>query len=230
MIQFNLLPDIKIQYIRTKAVKRLVVIVASLTAALALTVTTLLFIVVGVIQKNQISSLNNDIKASSNHINNVPNLNKILTVQNQLNNLGPLHDQKPVVSRLFVYLPQITPVEIKISKLGIDYTLQTVSMTGTADSLSTVNKFVDTLKFTTYAIGDSTDTKPAFSNVVLSSFSLNDKEATFKIDLTFDPAIFNSTLQTKLVVPKTITTRSAIDAPGALFQTPAPTKSSTGGQ
>jgi len=228
MIQFNFLPDVKIQYIRTKRLKRLVTAIASLTAAVALVIAILLFVAVGIFQKKHLNDINKDIQASTAHIKQVPDIDKILTIQNQLNNLGPLHDQKPVVSRLFTYLSQVTPAEVSISKLGVDFTQHTLVFDGTADALGSVNKFVDTLKFTTFTVGDATDSKKSFSDVVLTSFGRTDKEATYTINLTFDPAIFDSTQNIKLVVPSTITTRSALDKPKALFQTPATSTKSEG--
>jgi hypothetical protein len=225
MIQFNFLPDVKIQYIRTKRLKRLVTAIASLAAIAALVIAVSLFVAVGVFQKKHLNDINKDIQASINHIKQVPDINRILTVQNQLNNLGPLHDQKPVTTRMFAYLSQITPAEVNISKLSIDYVQHTLIFDGTADKLESVNRFVDTLKFTTYTVGDETDSKKAFADVVLTSFGRTDKEATYTVNLNFDPAIFDSTQAVKLVVPNTITTRSALDKPQALFQTPTTTKS-----
>jgi Tfp pilus assembly protein PilN len=220
MIQLNLLPDIKLEYIKAKRMKRTVTTVATLVASVSLLSLIILFVAVNVLQKKHLNDLNKDIKSSSQKLQNTPDLNKILTIQNQLNSLTGLHDQKPVVSRLFTYLSQVTPDKVSISKLDVDFEGHTISLNGGADSLSTINKFADTLKFTTYTADDGSiadDTK-AFSNVVLTNFGKTDKEASYQISVTFDEAIFDNTASIKLVVPKLVTSRSETEKPAALFQ------------
>ena len=73
--------------------------------------------------------------------NSEPQINSILTVQNQLESLTALHSTKPAVSRLFDYLNSLTPSQISITNYTSDFTQQTVTVTGSADALSTVNQF-----------------------------------------------------------------------------------------
>ncbi|HET7827647.1 MAG TPA: PilN domain-containing protein, partial [Candidatus Saccharimonadales bacterium] len=148
-----------------------------------------------------------------------------------------LHQQKPLTSRLFSYLPQITPVNVNIGKLNLNMSGNTMEISGTADTIQSVNTFVDTLKFTYYTVGNnSTSQTPAFSNVVLSQVDRNSNQATYTIDLNFDPALFGAAKNVQLVVPKETTTRSVLDSPdpsSLLFngQTAKPkSSSSTGGQ
>ena len=82
--------------------------------------------------------------------------------------------------------------------------------------MSDVNKFVDTLKFTTYKIDDAAGGKP-FSRVVLTTLMWV-KSPLAIITLTFDPVIFDNTKSITMVVPNTITTRSVTDQP--LFKSP----------
>lgn len=224
MIQFNLLPDVKLEYIHARRVKYLIILGSFLVSAASIFVLVLLFTVVDVVQKKHLTDLNNDVKKYTSQLKNTPNLNKILTVQNQLSNLPTLHDKKPVTTRLFDYIGQFTPAQISISKLDIKYTDSTISINGAADSINTINTFIDTLKFTNYSIGDSTDTAKAFSEVVLATFGRDDKGASYNINLKFDPAIFDSKNDIKLVVPKQITTRSETEKPTDLFQPNSDTK------
>lgn len=219
MIQFNLLPNVKLEYIKATRRKRLVMTGASLMMAVALGITILLFLVVNVIQKQHLKALSNDINQGVKELQETPNLDKILTVQNQLMSLDGLHDQKPVASRLFGYLAQITPVEVSIAQLDVDFDQNTMRFTGSSDSLSSINKFVDTLKFTNYRLKGSDnaeESKNAFASVVLSSFNRNSQEANYTIDLVFDPVIFSITQEAELVVPSAVTTRSETEKP--LFQ------------
>ncbi len=224
MIQFNLLPDVKLQFIKARRAKRVVMVVSALASGVVLTIFIALFMVVRVFQKQHSDNLTKDIKRDSHQLQATPELNKILTVQNQLGSLPELHNKKPVVSRLFNYLTQITPTQVNISKLDIDFEANSINITGDTDNLSTVNKFIDTIKFTDFNTSDGSKKGKSFSDVVLVNFGRNDKGATYNIVLVFDPVIFDTASEVTLTVPKIITTRSEIEKPGALFQQPANTE------
>lgn len=100
MIQLNLLPAVKEQYIKTERLKRLV-FSSSLIAIIAAIATAgfLASIVYGA-QKVKLSSLDKSITESSKKISDIKDLDKILTIQNQLNSLTGLHDKKVITSRL----------------------------------------------------------------------------------------------------------------------------------
>ncbi len=217
MIQFNLLPDIKLEYIRTRRTKRLIMLIASVVTAVSVTVMVLLFTVVNGFQKSHLNNLSSDIERTGTAIKDTEDLDKILTIQSQLTSLPALHEQKPVASRLFAYTSQVTPVNTSIARLNISFTDQTITITGAADTLGTINKFVDTLKFTEFKNGDVQER--AFFDVVLSSFGRDGRGASYTINLKFKPTIFESASAVELVVPNIITTRSQTERPEeALFQ------------
>ncbi|MDQ5972477.1 MAG: hypothetical protein QG553_636 [Patescibacteria group bacterium] len=222
MIQFNLLPDVKLEFIKARRSKHMVLLVAAAVTAASLLIFLGLFLVVNVLQTKRISDLDKDIKKNTATLKAVPDLDKILTVQNQLGSLTALHEQKPTTSRLVDYLGQMTPATATISDIKLDLSTNSLVITGNADALSTVNKYVDTLKFTTYTVDGSSESKPAFSEVVLSGFSTNEeKKVSYEIKAIFDPVIFDGTKQVVLVVPKIISTRSETAKPADLFQQPA---------
>jgi len=237
MIQFNLLPDVKIEYIKARRTKRLVTLISVGASALSVFVLLLSIVTVDVVQKKSLDDLNKDIRSNTSKLKSVPNLDKILTVQNQLNTLTGLHDKKPVGSRLFTYISQVTPQGVTMSTLKVDFTANTMTLSGAAPTLDLVNKFVDTMKATTYAsytpdtagqkqqanddayyqanqkypTGDlETTTKSAFSSVVLSSFAKDSKGATYNITLSFDPAIFANTSNIELRVPSSTVSNTSI--------------------
>jgi hypothetical protein len=218
MIQFNLLPDIKIQYLKAKRQEHAVVLGSTVAIIVSLSLFVLLIVVVHGLQKKNISDLNTDIKTASQELKNTQNLTKILSVQNQLNSLPAMHDKKAVASRLFDYLSQVTPTEATIGKLNVDYAANTMEITGGAKNLTVVNKYTDTLKFTKYTTDTVKDEKNAFTDVVLTDFSRDAQSAAYTISLKFDPTIFSSTDVVKLTVPQIISTRSEVDKPGVLFQ------------
>lgn len=233
MIQFNLLPDVKLQFIKAQRTKQLVIGISIIVAGAALGLLVLMYMAVAVFQKNHINDLTEDIKKGTSKLQSTKDLDKILTVQNQLNSLTCtqdelqagqkpcLHDKKPVASRLFAYLPQLTPNTLNISNLDVDFSSNTINITGSADALSTVNKFVDTLKFTKFTYKDHPEQQPAFSSVVLSSFSVgtgDTKGVAYQLAANFDAGIFDASKdEVALVVPKQTTTRSELAKPTEIF-------------
>lgn len=195
MIQFNLLPDVKLQFIKAERTKRVVTGVSVIAGAAALVVLLLLLFTVDVVQKKSINDLTHDIKTNADTLKHTPDLQKMLTVQSQLHSLTSLHDQDPVSSRLFDFMSRLTPKQASISDLSIDNTANTMTVTGKAPTLDVVNTFVDSLKYTNYTTSaDTSDgsSKPAFTNVVLSSFGRDSKTASYTITLNFDPALFSN--------------------------------------
>lgn len=216
-VQFNLLPDVKLEFNRAQHQKRVVYGLSALACVIVLVIFIISFLTVDVLQKKLLNDANGQITSYSNKIKGIPNIEKILTIQNQLNTLPGLHQSKHVASRLFDYLPEITPSKINLGKLTMDTTANTIEFSGTADTVETVNKFVDTLKFTNYQTSGNSNTNPAFSNVVLSQINRDDQGAAYTIDANFDPALFNASQVVKLIVPQETTTRSVLDAPPPVF-------------
>lgn len=222
MIQFNLLPDIKVKYIKARRQKRLVMMISffvSLGSVLLLIGATS---VVYLVQGSQISNIEDKITKASNSINNkkdqVDDINKVLTVQNQLKSLDDLHSSKPLTSRIYDYLAKITPARVTLSKLTINNVsgAESMSIQGSTDTLETINEFVDTLKFTTFKpAAENSDELAVFTEVVLTSFSRDKAGASYTLTLKYDPIIFSSAESTSgLKVPEgLITTRSELGRP-----------------
>ena len=202
MIQFNLLPNVKLEYVKTQHTKRLLTVVSFFVSVGGVALLLLSMFTVDVVQKKSLSDLNGDITKYSGQLKSVNDLDKILTVQNQLSTLTSLHSQKPVTSRLFNYISQVTPSQASLDQLALDFTANTMSIGGTAPSLDVVSTFTDTLKATTYAASGDSTKQPAFSDVVLSSFGRTQSGATFTVSLSFDPAIFNAANNVTLTVPQ----------------------------
>ena len=203
MVQFNLLPNIKLEYVKARRTKYLVTFISIVVGGVAILVFAVSLFVVDVAQKKSLSDLNTDIGKYSKQLRGTKDLSEILTVQNQLNTLTALHDGKPAASRLFDYITQLTPAQASLNKLTVDFTGNTMSIGGTSPSLDTVSLYTDTLKATHYTTDKNTNQTAAFSNVVLTNFARDDKGATFTITLSFDPVIFQGTSAVTLIVPST---------------------------
>ena len=93
MIQFNLLPDVKIEYIKTRYRKRMIMLISAIASGVTFTIFVLLFLFVRVNQPKHMKDLDKDIKSTVSKIQETKDLDKILTIQNQLNSLPALHDK-----------------------------------------------------------------------------------------------------------------------------------------
>lgn len=223
MIQINLLPSIKAEYVKAQRTKRTVITISIIAVAVSLGVVGLLSSVAYGTQQLQLNNLKNDIAKSEQNIKDVKDLDKILTIQNQLFALTPLHESKPVMERLFTYLQQTTPDSVVLEKYVINNEDFTWSVDGEAPSIELVNKYVDTLKFTEIApIQENQEKQYAFSEVVLSSFSKSEKGYTFTIDFKFSDQLFSSAnTDIKLLIPNITTTRSQTQLPSSTIFAPS---------
>lgn len=204
MVQFNLLPDIKLQYIKARRTKYLFTFFSLVIGGAVLAVFVFVFLFVNVAQRKSINDLNKDISKYSATLKSTPDLDKMLTVQNQLGTLTSLHESKPVASRLFTYLAQITPANANLNQLNVDFGAHTMTVGGSALSLDTIKLFADVLKGTTYTTQDTPQGekgKNAFDSVVLASFSKSDSGVNFTITMNYDAAIFDVNQNVTLHVP-----------------------------
>jgi Tfp pilus assembly protein PilN len=229
------------QFIKAKRIKRLVTAVAGVVMVISVLVFVALLLYVDVAQKTHLKAVNNVIQSNTSQLGGNTNLDKILTIQNQLAILPQLEAQTPAVSRMFTYLTQLTPTNASISSLSADFDQDTFTITGSADSLDTINKFVDSIKFTTFkassdntaAVVSAPSSGDAFSTVVLSAFgytssNTSGQPANFTITFDFNPVIFNNTDSVTLTVPPITTTRSVIGQPTNLFEKSTSTTSGKG--
>jgi hypothetical protein len=244
-LQFNLLPNVKQEYLKTKRTKRTVITAAMAASSVALFILLLMITTVYIVNKKQLSDANKDIDTYTKQLKAIPSLDKILTVQNQLKSVASLHQSKHITSRISDYLPQVTPTTACLGKVTIDLVNNTMVMEGTADSLKTINTYIDTLKFTTYALSGQDTKQKAFPSVVESQFGIsaslgNNKNvcggkpaiASYQLAVQYDPALFAGSQTVKLNVPAGLsTTRSVIDDPSnVLFNGDTGTNATQGSQ
>lgn len=224
-VQFNLLPDTKLAAVKSNRTRSLAVSIALIISAASAAIFLILLSTTGVIQKKQLSDADKTIAADTAKLQSMTGLDKMITVQNQLSTLVDLHKNKHISSRIFSYLPQVTPTQVSLGHLTMDFKANTMQIDGTADTQKSVNTFVDTLKFTTYIVNTGDSPKSAFPSVVESGFSIGAKNVSYSLNITFDPALFgNNILDSQghpkaptLQVPKLTTTRSVTDDPANLL-------------
>ena len=224
MLELNLLPNVKINYLKTQKLKHSIVSICIILSLVFVILFGGFMYYVYMFQKAEINNQNAKITSYIAQIKSNKDLNKILTVQNQLNSLPGIEANTTVPSRLFGFMSQLTPTNATISDLNVDLTSNTITINGSANNLGTVNQFVDTLKFTTYQSGSSSHGKLAFNAVVLSSFSYSSNSssvsnpAQYTITFNYDPNLLSDANNVSLVVPHLTTTRSIINQPLNLFK------------
>jgi len=220
MTQFNLLPDIKLKYLKAQRLKRMVISLSVLIVALSIVLVGSLFSL-NLAQKNNINHLKNEISTQGALLGKQSSLSDMLTVQNQIQTLTTLHQQEPATTNLATYLNEIIPTTANISSLNINFDADTMTMNGSASSLAVINQLVDSLKFATYSVKGVSGSNSAFSGVVLTSFGITQTGADYTINFSYAPSLFNITDNVTLNVPTEYTTRSELNQPSVLFQ-PSP--------
>jgi hypothetical protein len=200
-IQLNLIPDVKAQYLKAERTRKTAIVVSVIIIAASAGLV-LLMMSVSAGQKIALNSANKNIDKLAADIKNTQDIEKILTVQSQLNTLDKLHSEKPVASRLPDFLAKIVPSQVQLNKIDVDLEQNTMTISGTTPSYEANNKFVDTLKFTNYQLAGSEDKTPAFNSVVLTSFGKDEKGASFTVTLNFDPVLFASSSDGIQLIPK----------------------------
>ncbi len=190
MIQLNLLPDVKQEYLKAKVNRRLIFLGSMIVIIASVVWSSALFTYVSVAQRKHISDLDKDVNVLTAQLQSVKDLERILTVQQQLESLPALHDKKPVIERLFRFMSQMTPKQVGLTRIAFTAEGSKIEIEGSAPSLADVNTFVDTIKFSTYTQKESTSEKRAFSKTDLKSVNKTDAGATFVIQTEYDPTIF----------------------------------------
>lgn len=214
MIQLNLIPDLKAEYLKAQRVKRLVMSVSFIISAVFVTLVVVLFLHVNVNQRRHSDNLKGDIERLSSEYASIDDLDKIITVQLQLEELPKLHSSKPLLSRLPKYLSIITPKEVALSQLDISFEENIITVSGRGDDIRSVNVYADTIKNAIYKIGANSDEEtPAFSNVTLSSITKNEEGASFELEFNFDAGLFTNRDDIVLSVPKGDYTLSERESP-----------------
>jgi hypothetical protein len=100
-VEFNLLPDTKMDVAKANRTRSTIISIAFLVSAASIAIFVLLLFAVYVVQNKQLSDANKDIETANNKLKSISSLEKILTVQKQLNTLTGLQQNKIVSSRLF---------------------------------------------------------------------------------------------------------------------------------
>ncbi len=242
MIELNLLPDVKQEFIRTQAQKRVVISLMVVISIAAAALVLLLVFYVYIAQPGFQTIINNDIKDKAAEIDKKKGeLTTNLTIQNQLTSITQLHEGKGVYSRFFDYLRSLNPEvpnNIKVSQATIDTTSNTILVDATAKDFHAAAVFQDTLKNAELKYYDPETEKnvevPLFSQSDISEAGIGQDEkgasiVSFKVALVYEVNAFSWTIKSPVVtVPNKSTTPSASQV--SIFADSRPVKKEGGTQ
>ena len=227
MIRLNLLPDIKREYVRTRRIEARVVTLAIIASIAAIAGVVALSLWVYGAQTLQKNLLNSSIEKRMSELKAKKDINKYVTVQNQLKHIDSLHSNKVIISRVFDVLSKLNPKapnNITISDLTIDTTNTIMSFEGQVANYTALETFRDTLKnakLQHQVEGETgSNSENLFSNVVIVSQAIAKDQATqqdyvtFKISATYSAKVFAANVSSlQVIVPNIETTQSKQDAP-----------------
>lgn len=198
MIQVNLLPDVKREYLRAQQVKHMFTVISILATLTTLSLLVLLFVYVQVVQPRHRANVQKDIDSSTAELKNKKDAVKIVTVQGVLEQIPGLEDKKLITSKLFGYLVEFTPREVSYSEVKLDLAANTLSLNGQTTTLERANVLANNLKSAEFAYkqDDASQKVKPFTNIVFNSLGKTDqaednKNVSFQITFQLDPVMFN---------------------------------------
>lgn len=226
MIRLNMLPDVKREYLRARQLESKVIAIALLLSAGAIAAIVLLSLYTYGAQTLQKSALDSRISKNMKELTSFKDIDKYVTIQNQLANIDTLHSKKSLFSRIFTVLPKLNPKaphNVKITNLKLDSAASTMIFQGETSSFTGLETFRDTLKNASLVYssgsGQATSTTKLFSTVSVDTRSLGKSAdgatvVSFSITTSYASQLF--AVDTKTVdvsVPNKETTQSKTDAP-----------------
>ncbi len=224
MIQLNLLPDIKKEFINAQKTRALVMSTSIIVTLVAVGLSVLLFVYVTFLQQLQVTLATTDIKSKEQQLSGVQDLSKYLTIQNQLAALPELHAGKGIYSRLLNFLPVLNPISpnnIALSRLQLAANDKQVTFTGSTGSFESLNVFVDTLRNAQVAYKDASSqpqTTKMFETVYVQNSAIDKSGGksgvSFTVTGTYRDAVFDAhNTEMNASVPNIKTSQSVTESP-----------------
>ena len=230
MIEINLIPDVKRELLRTRTMRNAVISLSVVIGAVAIGVAVVLGIVLGgqiaaeAIQESAIKDKGKELMA-------VEDLNKTVTIQNQLSKIAEIHSQKRADSRLFDVISAINPPEpnnAKFSSVKLDPEEKTITIEGSSVNgyvaLEVLKKTITNTTVVTQVDGQSVKV-PLAQDIVSGDTSFGEnsegvKVLRFTFTFTYPDELFAvSKAPVSIVTPvgKTDVTDSKLGIPSSLF-------------
>lgn len=134
MIQINLIPDIKQEFLRTQRTRNMVIAISIFVMLGSVAVLVLLGAILGAEAVRE-GIANRDIKEQYAKLRSFENIDNLVTIQNQLANISSANDSKLVTSRVFDVVTAVNPSapnDIKMAIVDLDPAQQSILLEGSA--------------------------------------------------------------------------------------------------
>jgi len=211
VIEINLIPDVKQEYLKAKQARMMVISGAIIVSIVSVAIVILLAVYLFGIQALFSLKADEDIKTNQKSLMATADLTNMLTLQSQLTNISSLHDKENMSSRMFDVLTAILPVQpnqVTFSTVKYDAETKSMHIDGQAvNGFVAVDVFKKTIEATTFSYQEDnkTITRPVANNVVLSNMSYGEdatgaKVLRFTVDFDYDPSLFASSSKSVVVI------------------------------
>lgn len=137
MIQINLVPDVKLELIKAQRHRNTVVSISIIAMVAAVIVVVLLGAVIGAqtIARNVATK---NIKSADEQLRNMEDIEKTVTIKNQLASIQSTHDQKSMNSRVFDLLAEASAKgsdnSVSLTSFSVDKETKTISLLAQTDT------------------------------------------------------------------------------------------------
>jgi len=148
MIEINLLPNVKRELLKTRAMRNRVISISFLVGGASIAAVVVLALILG----SQIAAeavQNGVIKDKNDKLMAVEDLNKVVTIQNQLTKINEQHSRKKINSRIFDVVTAVNPVapnNVSFSDIKVNPESKTITLEGSAvngySALETLKKTI----------------------------------------------------------------------------------------
>ncbi len=227
MIELNLLPDLKKEFIKAQRMRNTVVSGSILTILIALGLLALLATIVYGAQAVIIDNLKKEVTENHKKLAAKPEINKYLTVQNQLELIGSAASERTAYDRIFDYITKLNPAppnDITIYSLVVDAETSSITLEGSTANFETVNNFKNTLENAklAYSLNGEKHEGNFFTAVTVAPPTLSAADgrqtAYFNISVAFDPKAFDPDAKDiNVTIPKLVTSDADRHSPRELF-------------
>ena len=148
MIEINLLPNVKRELLKTRAMRNRVISISFLVGGASIAAVVVLALILG----SQIAAeavQNGVIKDRNDKLMAVEDLNKVVTIQHQLTKINEQHSRKKINSRVFDVVTAVNPVapnNVSFSDIKVNPESKTITLEGSAvngySALETLKKTI----------------------------------------------------------------------------------------
>ena len=224
MIEINLIPDVKREYLHAQRMRNGVISLSILVSIIAGAAVALLVVYVGT-QSAREWLTDNEIKDQYGKISSVKDANQIVTIQNQLAQLSSMHKDKSIDSRIFDVLSAINPAapnDVKMSTVSLDPSETKLSIEGSA-----ANSFEATDKLKKMILNTKLADDVTVSDTSYGEDASGAKVLRFKLTFTYPKELLsNSSKNLRIEAPtgSTNVTDSRLHVPDSLFTPKATNK------